>query len=108
MALVQGYDVVEQVTPTTANPTLRNPVMPRDLKRGLDKGDLHGSNCCWNFESVFGSTIEDEELGSGLVGKRFSQLLNNPGAGRMPREVEMQDAPALVADDKEAVEDAEG
>jgi hypothetical protein len=74
----------------------------------LDKGDLHGSYGCWNFESVLGITIEDEELGSGLVGKRFSQLLNNPGAGRMLREVEMQDTPAFVADDKEAVEGAEG
>jgi hypothetical protein len=89
MALVQGYDVVEQVTPTTANPTLRNPVLPRAVKWGLDKGDLHGSYGCWNFESVLGITIEDEEPGSGLVGKRFSQLLNNPGAGRMLREGSM-------------------
>jgi hypothetical protein len=32
---------------------------------------------------------------------------NLTGGGRMLREVEVQDTPAIMADDKEAVEDAE-
>src|SRR5262252_296472 len=49
----------------------------------------------------------DEKSGSRLEGKRLAQLLDDPTACRMLREVEMQDTPAIVADDKEAVEDAE-
>src|SRR5216683_1140859 len=39
--------------------------------------------------------------------KRLPQLLDDPTARRMLRDVEMQDTPAIVADDKETVEDAE-
>src|SRR5690348_9424297 len=40
--------------------------------------------------------------------KCLPQLLDDPAACRMLGDVEMQDLPAIVADDKEAVEDAEG
>jgi len=43
-----------------------------------------------------------------LARKRFPQLLHNPRAGRMARDVEVQDASAVVADDEECVENAEG
>jgi hypothetical protein len=34
-------------------------------------------------------------------------LLNDPSAGGMPRDIEVQDAAKIMADDKEAVEDAD-
>jgi hypothetical protein len=46
-------------------------------------------------------------LGAAPKRKRLPQLLDDP-AGRILRDVEMRDTPAIVADDKEAVEDAEG
>jgi hypothetical protein len=45
---------------------------------------------------------------SGLIREGFSQLLNNPQARRVPRDVEMQNAPTVVADDKKAAEHTEG
>ena len=39
--------------------------------------------------------------------KRLPQLLDDPTARRMLRDVEVQDTPAIVADDEEAVEDTE-
>jgi hypothetical protein len=48
--------------------------------------------------------IKYEKLGCGLEGKCFSQLLNNPDAGRMASDVEVEDAPPIMADDEEAVE----
>ena len=39
--------------------------------------------------------------------KPLPQLLDDPTARRMLRDVEMQDTPAIVADDKETVEDVE-
>ena len=46
--------------------------------------------------------IEYEELGNRIVGKGLAQLLRNPGARWMPRDIAVQDAAPIVTDDKEA------
>src|SRR5258705_12701590 len=56
----------------------------------------------------FASRSWIRNLGAAPNGNASPQLLDDPSAGRMLREVEMQDTPAIMADDKEAVEDAEG
>jgi hypothetical protein len=43
---------------------------------------------------------------AGSKGKRFTQLLGDPGTGRIPRDVEMQDAPPIMADNEETVENS--
>ena len=43
----------------------------------------------------------------GFKWKRLPQLLDDPTARRMLRDVDVQDAPSIVADDEEAVEHAE-
>src|SRR5664279_2788329 len=48
--------------------------------------------------------VEQEKPGRGIVGKSFSQLLHDPGAGGMPRDIEVQDAAAIMTDDEEAVQ----
>ena len=48
--------------------------------------------------------IEYEELGSSIVGEGLAQLLRDPAARRMPREVAVQDATTVMADDEKAVE----
>lgn len=108
VALVQSDDVVEQLTSATANPAFRNSVLPGALDGGLDSSNFHGTNRNRNFQSVFCVAIEEEKLRRRLVGKRFPQLLHNPGAGRMACDIEVQDAPAAMADDKETVEKTEG
>ena len=52
--------------------------------------------------------IKEEELGSGLIGKCVAELLHDPTAGRMPSEVEVQDAPPFMADDEKVIEQVEG
>jgi hypothetical protein len=52
--------------------------------------------------------IKDDEPVSRLIRKSFAQLLDDPTAGRMPRDVEVQDAFPVVADDEEAVEHVVG
>jgi len=47
--------------------------------------------------------IEYEKLRRGVVWERLSQLLNDPSARGMPRDMEVQDAAPIMADDKEAV-----
>src|SRR5215468_418636 len=61
-----------------------------------------------DFQPVLGIPIENEEARSGIKRERLPQLLNNPKARGMPRDVAVQNTPAIVADDKEAVEHGEG
>src|SRR6266481_1702737 len=82
MAFVQSDNVVEQFASATADPALGHAVLPRTLEGGLHSSHLH-------------------------IGERFSQLLDDPGAGRMARNIEMENAPAVMADDEEAVQKAE-
>src|SRR5262245_17022636 len=51
--------------------------------------------------------IKDQELVLVFSRKRFSQLLRDPQATRMLGDVEVQNAPAIMSDHQEAVENAE-
>ena len=108
MTLVQGDDVVQQLTSATANPALRNSVLPQALYRGLEANNAHGAKRRGNSQPVFCVVIEDEKLCRRLVGKRFPQLLHNPGTGRMARDIQVQDAPAAMANNEEAIVKTEG
>src|SRR5882762_960668 len=107
MVLVHGDDVIQQVTSTTLDPSLRDTVLPGALERGADRSDFERSRCCRNLNSIFAITIKDEKSRSRFKWKCFPQLLNNSEARRMPRNVEIQGPPTIVANDEEAVEHAE-
>jgi hypothetical protein len=108
VVLVQSDDVVEEIPPTAFDPALGNAVLPRTLDGGSHARHVHGTNRSGNYQPVLLVMIEEEELGSGLIGKSFSELLDDPTAGGMPGDIEVDDAPTIVADDKEAVEQVEG
>jgi hypothetical protein len=107
MVLIEHDDVIQQITTTAAYPTFCNPILPRTSDRSANTLDSHRPNRRRDLDSILGVPIEDKKLGSGLIRKGFSQLLYNPQALGMPRYVEMQNAPTIVADDEEAIEDAE-
>jgi len=107
MSLVQRNDMVEQFASAASDPTLRDAVLPRALDGGWHARDLHGSNRSRDFESILRVVVNDEELGGGLIRKGFAHLLDNPIAGRMWCDLEMQNASTVVADDEEAVEHVE-
>jgi len=107
VSFVQGDDMVNQVTPAGTHPALGNAVLPGALQGGLNANDFHGLNGRGHVEPVLPIVIKYEKLGCRLEGKCFSQLLDNPDAGRMASDIEVEDAPAVMADDKEAVENAE-
>ena len=104
MSLVQGNDLVEQFASAASDPTLRDAVLPRALDGGLHARDLHGSNRSRDFQSILRVVVKDEELGRGLIREGCAHLLDNPSAGRMRRDIEVQNASTVVADDEEAVE----
>jgi len=103
MSLIQRDDLIEQLAPAAADPALRDSILPRALDGGLHAAQLHGLNRSRDFQSILCVVIQNEELWRGLIGKCFAQLLDNPTAGRMPSDIEMQDASTVVADDEEAI-----
>src|ERR1700730_1236347 len=107
MAFVHGDNVIQKISATASDPSRCHSVLPRTFKGSADRMDLHRPDCCRNFCAIFAIAIKDEKPGSGVVWERFSQLLNNPFASRMPSDVEVQNAAAVVVDDEEAVKDAE-
>ncbi|HKW35638.1 MAG TPA: hypothetical protein VJN92_21700 [Candidatus Acidoferrum sp.] len=69
--------------------------------------DAQGANSDRDFQSVLGIAIEEQKPGSGIKGKGFPQLLDDPEARGVFGDVEVQNASAFVADDEEAIEYAE-
>src|SRR6202043_1166946 len=105
VALVEGDNMVQQVTPTTLNPPLRNTVLPWAAERSANRSYAHRAHCYRCLQTILGIPIKDEKPGSRLIRERFPHLLHDPGGGGAWRDVEMQDAPPTVVDDEQAVED---
>ena len=65
-------------------------------------------HCNGHLETILCVVVKDDEPVSRLIRKSLAQLLDDPTAGRMPRDIEVQYAFPVVADDEEAVEHVEG
>jgi len=96
VALVEGDNMVQQVTPTTLDPALRNSFLPRAPEGGSNRPYGHRPHGNRDFQTILGIPIKDEKPGSRLIRERFSQLLDNPQAAGMPSDIEMQDAASVA------------
>jgi len=108
VAFIQHDHVVEQIAAAGANPTFGHTVLPRTAEAGsfrLDAIALHGAD---DFFVEIRTAIKDQIARRRVVGKCLAQLLGHPCAGRMSRHIEVKDAPPVVGDDKEAIENTEG
>src|SRR5882762_10863142 len=106
MTFVRCNDMVQQVTATALHPALCHSVLPRTFEGCSDGSDFEGSDRCGNLHSILAITIKDQEPGSRFKWKRFPELLNDPQARGVLRDIEVQDPPTVVTDHEEAVEDA--
>ena len=103
--LVESNHMVQQLAAAAPGPTFGDTILPGTFERGPHVVYLEGSNGCRDLGPVFCVPVKDEKSGSCLERKRLPQLLDDLTACRMLRDAEMQDTPAIVAHDKEAVED---
>src|SRR5216684_2136490 len=79
----------------------------RFLSCGLAWQEECGFHRCDHLAPKLLIAIKDQVFVRGLKWKRFAQLLDDPSARRMLRDVNLQDAPPLMTHDEEAVEHAE-
>lgn len=106
MLIVQRDDVIEYFAANTADPALRHSVLPRAAHTGAQ--GFHGTRLqkLQNIPAELGVMVQqDVAVGTGER-QSLAQLLYDPVAGRMLRDIEVQDTSATVLDDKEAVEGA--
>ncbi len=107
MTFIQGNDVIEQISSAAFNPTLRNSVLPRTFEGSPYGTDLQSTNRDRDLQSIFPISVKDQKSGSRPKRKRLPQLLNDPQAGRVPGDVDMQDSSTVVTYDEEAIEHTE-
>jgi hypothetical protein len=108
MAFIQNDHMVEQIAAAVADPTLGDAVLPRTSEAGplgLDAEALHRVD---HFFIELCAAIKDQIAGRRVVRERLAQLLNDPGAGRVFGHIAVKDAPPIMRNDEEAVENAEG
>src|ERR1035441_7444332 len=108
MAFVENDDVIEQVSAATTYEALRDSVLPRTAEAGPFRLDAEAFHRVNDFAAEVRRPVEDEVFGLHVIRKRLPQLLGYPGTRRMLGDVAVQDAPPVVADDKEAIQDTEG
>jgi hypothetical protein len=104
MVFIHRNDVIQQVSSAAFNPTLRHSVLPRTLERSSHQSDGHRPNRTRHLQALLRVPIKDQEPGTRSIREFFPQLLDDPDTGRVPGDVEVQDAPPIVADDEKAIE----
>ena len=107
MALIHRDDMIQQVSSTTFDPMLRHAVLPGTLEGCPHLAHFQGPNYDRNLRPVFRIPVEDEKYGCRVEWKCFPQLLGDPLACRVLRDVEVEDPPAIMADHEKTIEHAE-
>lgn len=105
MALVRRNHVIQQISSTTSNPAFRHSILPGTANCCVQRFNTDASNCCRHLESVLRIVVQDEVIRIRNVRECFAQLLRDPVAGQVRCDAEVQDAPAVVGNDKKAIED---
>jgi hypothetical protein len=100
MPLVESNHMVEQLATAASHPALGNTILPGTFEGGPHRVYLQGSNGCRDLCPVLRIPVMDQKSRSRPKRKCLPQLLDDPTAGRMPRDVEVQDTAAIMADDR--------
>jgi hypothetical protein len=106
MLLVQWDDVIEYFAARTSDPALGDSVLPGASSTGSNGSNATGFQELENIATEFAIPVEqDVPVGAGKR-KSLAELLHDPIGRRVCRDIEVQDSPSIVRDDKKAVEGA--
>lgn len=107
MTYVDDDHVVEEISEAVANPTLCDAVLPRAPEAGSLGLDPEAFHCVDHFFIEVCTAIEDQICGSRIEWESLTQLLNDPGGGRMFGHIAVKDLAPVMRNHEEAVQDAE-
>src|SRR5208283_1666782 len=107
MAFIQCNHVVQEVSSSASHPALRDAILPRTAEGSSLGNNPRGFHRCDHLEPELLIAIKDQVFARRFKWKCLAQLLDDPSARRVLRDVDVQDASTIVADDEEAVEHAE-
>lgn len=106
MMFIEHNYMVQQIAPAVANSALSNAVLPRTFEGCGHRLQPDGLDGFPDFGIEDRVAVVDQVFLSRIVGECFAQLLGNPRAAWMRRDVEVQHTPPVMGNDEEAVEDA--
>src|SRR5215470_15306104 len=107
MSFVQRDDMVQDLSATTSNPSLRGSILPGVLEARPLRFQTRRLQKRNNGGIEFRVAVQDHITVGASFRKGLPQLLHDPPRTRMSSDVEMQDLAAPVIDDKEAVQQLE-
>ena len=98
MAFVQNDDVIQALATNGADQTLDIRILPGRMWCRQDFRNAQCGELLPNRLAVKPVAVADQITGSRVKGKRFRQLAGDPFGGRVDRDVEVNDLPAVVAE----------
>ena len=107
VALAPNDNVIEKLAPAPTNPPLCHRILPGTAKGGSARSCGHRLDERDHVPAEDRVTVEDQMSRRGTERERFSQLLDDPGGGRVEGGVEVMDPSSVVVDDEPAVQDAQ-
>jgi hypothetical protein len=108
MVFIDHDQMVEQIAAAAPNEAFGHTVLPRALKTGSFGLNAEVPDQLNDFIIEVCTAVEDQVWRRGIIWKGFAQLLHHPCARRIPRHIEVQDAPPVMGDHEEAIENTEG
>ena len=100
---IEDDQVIEKLSATASNPTLSNSILPRACR--ADACGFHAAGCheIGYLLAKLAVTIQNRVAVMTRFRKCFPQLLHYPGAGRVFRDIEMEDLASTVFHDGETI-----
>src|ERR1039457_7238812 len=106
---IQHDHMIQEISTYTANPALGNSVLPRTAECGANRLAAHRLHGRDHIGTELGVPIEDQEsFRLVAVFPSLVQLQRNPKGVGIASHVMVNDSTPVVADDEEAVQNAEG
>src|SRR5215510_12903929 len=107
MILIEDDQMIETFSADTSNYSFCVRILKRRMGRGDHFVNLHPFYPASKLRAIDRISIPEQVSRRGVIGKCFDDLLCGPWGGRIRGQIEMNDLPAIVQEDNEAVQNAE-
>ena len=108
VSLIEDEYVIQKISATAPDPAFRDSILPRACRAYACGFHAAGCQQIGYLLAELAVTIENRIAVRTRFRKCLPQLLHYPGAGRVFRDIEMEDLASTVFDDEETIQDSEG